>query len=119
MAAAITLYRSTVGKKVVMAVTGIILVGFVVAHMAGNLKIYLGPEAYNTYARFLRTVGEPLVPEETLLWVARIVLLGSVLLHIMAAVQLTQRSRASRNTSYAKTKRVQATYASRTMRWGA
>ena len=64
-----------VGKKVVMAVTGVVLVGFVIAHMAGNLKIFLGAEAIDSYALFLRTMGEPLVPYETLLWIARLVLL--------------------------------------------
>jgi succinate dehydrogenase / fumarate reductase cytochrome b subunit len=101
-----------------MAVTGIILVGFVVAHMVGNLKVFLGAEAINAYAGFLRDVGEPLLPRETLLWIARIVLLASVVLHIVAATQLTIQDRASRPQRYAVHKPVQATYASRTMRWG-
>lgn len=118
MVSALTLYRTSIGKKVVMALTGLILVGFVVAHMVGNLKIFLGAEAINVYAGFLRDVGEPLLPRETLLWIARIVLLGSVVLHIMAATQLTIQDRASRPQRYAVLKPVQATYASRTMRWG-
>ena len=101
-----------------MALTGLILVGFVVAHMVGNLKIFLGAEAINAYAGFLRDVGEPLLPRETLLWIARIVLLASVVLHITAATQLTIQDRASRPQRYAVHKKVQATYASRTMRWG-
>lgn len=117
MATALSLYRTTIGKKVVMAVTGLILVGFVVAHMVGNLKIYLGPEAINAYAGFLRDVGEPLFPRETLLWVARIVLLASVVLHIVAATQLTRLDYASRPQRYAM-KKVTTSYASRTMRWG-
>jgi succinate dehydrogenase / fumarate reductase cytochrome b subunit len=118
MVSAFTLYRTSIGKKVVMAITGIILVGFVVAHMVGNLKIFLGAEAINTYAGFLRDVGEPLLPREALLWIARLVLLGSVVLHIVAATQLTIQDRASRPQRYAVHKAVQATYASRTMRWG-
>lgn len=117
MAAALSLYRTTIGKKVVMAVTGMILVGFVVVHMVGNLKIYLGPEALNTYAGFLREVGEPLFPRETLLWVVRLVLLASVGLHILAAAQLTALDKASRPQRYA-VKKVTTSYASRTMRWG-
>lgn len=117
MAAALSLYRTTIGKKVVMAVTGLILVGFVVVHMVGNLKIYLGAEPLNAYAGFLRDVGEPVLPRETLLWVARIVLLGSVGLHILAAVQLTKLDYESRPQRYAVKKRT-TSYASRTMRWG-
>lgn len=117
VAAPLALYRTTIGKKVVMAVTGLILVGFVVAHMLGNLKIYLGADAINTYAGFLRDVGEPLVPRETLLWIARIVLLASVGLHILAAYQLTRLDLASRPQRYAM-KKVTTSYAARTMRWG-
>lgn len=118
MAPALALYRSTIGKKVVMALTGLILVGFVVAHMLGNLKIFTGAEHLNEYGEFLRTVGEPLFPYETLLWIARIVLLVSVVLHIVAATQLTMLDRASRPQRYAFHKKEQATYASLTMRWG-
>src|SRR5882724_3851576 len=73
---AATLWGTMVGKKVVMAVTGIVLVGFVIAHMLGNLKIFLGAEAIDAYAAFLRTMGEPLFPYGGMLWVVRIVLLG-------------------------------------------
>jgi succinate dehydrogenase / fumarate reductase cytochrome b subunit len=117
MVSTLTLYRSTIGKKVVMALTGLILVGFVVVHMLGNLKIFLGAEAINTYAGFLREVGEPLLPYETLLWIARLVLLASVVLHITAATQLTLLDRASRPQRYA-VKKVTTSYAARTMRWG-
>jgi succinate dehydrogenase / fumarate reductase cytochrome b subunit len=85
--------------------------------MVGNLKLYLGPEAINTYAAFLRDVGEPLFPREALLWTARIVLLVSVILHITAATQLTLLDRASRPQRYA-VKKVTTSYAARTMRWG-
>jgi succinate dehydrogenase / fumarate reductase cytochrome b subunit len=115
--AALTLYRSTIGKKVIMAVTGLILVGFVVVHMVGNLKIYTGAEHLNAYAGFLRTVGEPIFPHETLLWLVRIVLLASVGLHIWTATELTMLDRASRPQRYA-VKKATTSYAARTMRWG-
>ena len=81
---AATLWGTMVGKKVVMAVTGIVLVGFVIAHMLGNLKIFLGAEAIDAYAAFLRAMGEPLFPYSVLLWGVRIVLLACVALHITA-----------------------------------
>src|SRR6266478_4984516 len=93
---AVVLWSTVVGKKVVMAVTGIVLVGFVTAHMLGNLKIFLGAEAIDAYAEFLRTMGEPLFPNGLLLWVARIVLLTTIALHITAAVQLTRMNWAAR-----------------------
>lgn len=117
MAAVLSLYRTTIGKKIVMAVTGFILVGFVVIHMIGNLKIYTGAEHLNVYAEFLRTVGEPALPRETVLWIARIVLLASVGLHIWAATELTLLDRASRPQRYA-VKKATRSYAARTMRWG-
>src|SRR3989475_10551554 len=92
---AVVLWSTVVGKKVVMAVTGIVLVGFVIAHMLGNLKIFLSAQAIDTYAGFLRTVGEPLLPYGGMLWVVRIVLLTCVALHITAAGQLTRMSRAA------------------------
>ena len=113
------LWGTMVGKKVVMAVTGIVLVGFVIAHMLGNLKIFLGAQAIDTYAVFLRTMGEPLVPYSALLWVVRIVLLTCVALHITAAVQLTRMSRAARPHGYDTKESIATTYAARTMRWSA
>ena len=113
------LWGTMVGKKVVMAVTGIVLVGFVIAHMLGNLKIFLGAQAIDTYAAFLRTMGEPLFPYSVLLWVVRIVLLTCVVLHITAAVQLTRMSRAARPHGYDTKESIATTYAARTMRWSA
>jgi succinate dehydrogenase / fumarate reductase, cytochrome b subunit len=114
---AVVLWDTMVGKKVVMAVTGIVLVGFVVAHMLGNLKIFLGAQAIDTYAVFLRTMGEPLVPYSVLLWVVRVVLLTCVALHITAAVQLTRMSRAARPHPYETKVSLATTYAARAMRW--
>lgn len=113
-----TLYRSSIGKKAIMALTGLIYVGFVVIHMVGNLKIYTGAEHLNAYAGFLREVGDPVVPRETVLWIARIVLLAAITLHITMAVQLTRGELAARPVKYDTKNVVQASLASRTMRWG-
>jgi succinate dehydrogenase / fumarate reductase cytochrome b subunit len=118
MAAALTLYRSSIGKKAIMALTGLIGVGFLIGHMIGNLKVFLGAESFNTYAEFLREVGEPVLPYSTLLWIIRLVLIGCIALHMMAAYQLTRMDWAGRPVKYAQKKDVQATFASRTMRWG-
>jgi len=112
------LYRSAVGKKAVMAATGIVLFAFVLGHFLGNLKLYLGPAALNTYSRFLHTVGEPVVPANVLLWAVRLVLIGCAVLHVWAAWQLSRVSRAARPDAYVAGTRIHTTYASRTMRWG-
>jgi succinate dehydrogenase / fumarate reductase cytochrome b subunit len=111
-------YRSAVGKKAVMAVTGIALFGFVVAHVAGNLKAFAGPAAFNEYAAFLREVGHPLVPHQTVLWLLRITLLAAVALHIHAATSLVLMARRARPQDYVHLDPVQLDYAARTMRWG-
>src|SRR5258705_798023 len=113
----VALWSTMVGKKVVMAVSGAVLVAFVVGHMLGNLKIFLGAEAIDTYAVFLRTMGEPLVPYSVLLWVVRIVLLTCVALHITAAVQLTRMNWAARPEGYDTKRSIATTYAARTTRW--
>ena len=110
-------WGTMVGKKVVMAVTGMVLVGFVIAHMLGNLKMFLGPATIDAYASFLRTMGEPLVPYSLLLWVVRILLVTCVALHITAAVQLTRMSLAARPQDYDTKESIATTYAARTMRW--
>ncbi|HXO20304.1 MAG TPA: succinate dehydrogenase cytochrome b subunit [Thermoanaerobaculia bacterium] len=112
------LYSSAVGKKAVMAVSGIVLFGFVLGHMIGNLKLYEGPQVLNAYAAFLRSVGTPALPPSGLLWIVRSVLLVAVVLHIAAAWQVTMLSRAARPAGYARREMVHASYASRTMRWG-
>lgn len=118
MAATIAVYRTTIGKKFIMALTGIIGYGFVIGHMIGNLKVFLGADEFNHYAAFLRTVGEPLMPERTLLWIIRIVLLASVGLHIWAAVTLTRQAQTSRPVRYQQKKAIKASFASMTLRWG-
>jgi succinate dehydrogenase / fumarate reductase cytochrome b subunit len=110
-------YRSALGKKAVMALTGLVFWGFVLGHMAGNLKLFLGAEAINHYAEFLREVGEPLLPRTTLLWVARLILIASLVFHVHAAVALTALNRRARPQDYASHEMQNATFAARTMRW--
>jgi len=105
------LLATTIAKKVVMALTGVILTGFVLAHMIGNLLLYQGAEALNHYAELLQS--KPL-----LIWTARLVLLVSVGLHIWAALSLTRLNRAARPVAYRQTAYETSTYASRTMQWG-
>lgn len=104
---------SSIGRKAVMAVTGLILFGFVLAHLAGNLQIYMGDggAAINAYGQFLREVLHGAG-----LWIARGVLLVAVALHVWSATSLTLQNRAARPVAYAKTTYWESTYASRTMR---
>ena len=111
-------WRSAVGKKWVMAVTGIMLLGFVFAHMIGNLKIYLGAGPLNHYADWLRTLGEPALPRTVLLWIMRVGLMGAFFLHIVSAAQLTRMNHRARPTKYQSPRDyAAANFASRTMRW--
>ena len=112
------LYQSSIGKKFIMAITGFILFGFVLVHMWGNLHIFQGREKINAYGVFLRVVGEPFFADEQVLWLVRIVLLLSVVLHVAAAYQLTRMDLAGRPVGYAMRKNVANGYAARTMRWG-
>lgn len=111
-------WRSTLGKKAVMAVSGIVLFGYVLLHMLGNLKLYLGPESLNHYAEWLREVGAPLLPHEGALWLVRVVLLAAVAGHVWAAWQVTRASWRARPRAYETVERLQVDYAARTMRWG-
>lgn len=104
--------------KLLMSVTGAILVLFLIGHMYGNLKMFAGPEAFNEYAHHLRVLGEPILPYAGFLWIARVVLLACILGHIYSAAKLWSRANAARGSKYVVTKRVQQTYAARTMRWG-
>lgn len=103
-------YQTTLGKKVVMAITGAIMFGFVLGHMLGNLQAFLGREQLNHYAILLRTIPE-------LLWVVRAVLLLSVILHVVASLQLKKTQWDARPVDYAKRKPVGSSFASRTMIW--
>ncbi len=119
--------RSAVGKKALMAVTGIVLFGFVVGHLMGNLKLYQGrygdgPHAgeykIDVYGEGLRDLGAPILAPGQALWIARFVLLACVGIHIWAAWETTRQSWAARPVKYFKRAAVQSTYAARTMRWG-
>jgi succinate dehydrogenase / fumarate reductase cytochrome b subunit len=102
------LFCSSLGKKFLMAATGGVLVLFVIAHLAGNLQIFLGPEAINRYGNLLQTNTE-------LLWPARIILLATVLVHIWSAISLSRENAAARPVTYAQWNPTAASYASRTM----
>ncbi len=99
---------SSIGAKILMALSGLILFGFVLVHMAGNLQVFLGQDAYNAYAHFLKGLPE-------LLWPARLVLLSAVLLHIFSGLRLAAIDRAARPVAYAQRRYRQASWASRTM----
>ncbi|HET6759196.1 MAG TPA: succinate dehydrogenase cytochrome b subunit [Propionibacteriaceae bacterium] len=115
--------RSTVALKALMAVTGLLLISYLLAHMYGNLKAFAGPEAFNEYAHHLRTLGEPILPYSGALWLIRVVLIISVIGHMYAAFTLWSRARKARGglRRYHSNKArlgVQRTYASFTLRWG-
>lgn len=105
-------WSSTVGKKIVMAVSGLIMIGFVIVHMAGNLQLFEGAARLNTYSAFLHG------PANEALWILRVVLLAAVVAHVVAAYQLTVLDRAARPVPYAKRELQAATIGSRTMRVG-
>ena len=105
-------YRSTVGKKVIMAVTGLIWIGFVILHVAGNLQAFIGREKLNGYSALLHGMGAEL------LLAMRVVLFIALVLHILMAFQLTRMAKAARPVGYKKRDAQVSTLASRTMRWG-
>jgi|CXWL01.1.fsa_nt_gi succinate dehydrogenase / fumarate reductase cytochrome b subunit len=119
--------KSALFLKIVMAVTGLVLFGFVLSHMAGNLKLYLpvyadGPHAgqhpIDVYGHWLREIGTPALPHGAALWIARIGLLVAAVLHIGSALAVSRRSALARPEGYQVKKTIQADYAARTMRWG-
>ncbi|MCC5574357.1 succinate dehydrogenase cytochrome b subunit [Microtetraspora sp. AC03309] len=113
------LFASSNGKKAVMAVTGAILVLFLVGHMVGNLKSFFGADSFNHYAEWLRTVGSPAVPNRVLLTVVEIALVLAVALHMWSAVSLARRASKARPVKYAAKRKSQANgYATHTMRYG-
>ena len=110
---AVRFYEAPIGKKAIMAVTGVLLFGYVVVHLIANLLIFSSdPGQINRYAAFLHNPGN-IIP----LWVARLVLLAAVVLHIVASVQLWNLNRAARPARYYKKDDVPASYAARTMKW--
>jgi len=118
MRSVFSLYRSSVGKKIVMAVSGIILFLWVVAHMLGNLKVFFGQEAFDHYAHGLKTFGEPFLLEGQFLLISRFVMGGIILLHMVSALMVYLQSRAARRQGYKVQDDLTFAYASRTMRWG-
>jgi succinate dehydrogenase / fumarate reductase cytochrome b subunit len=106
------LWDSSVGKKAVMAVTGLVLVAYLITHVLANLLVFTGPDRINRYAAILHSTGGAL-------WAARLVLLVAAVLHIVAATQLALRRRAARPVGYAAGREPQvSTWAARTIRWG-
>jgi succinate dehydrogenase / fumarate reductase cytochrome b subunit len=110
MQRALTLRQTTIGKKVIMALSGVIIVGFTIGHFLGNLNLYLGPEAMNGYAAALQSLPP-------LIWGTRLVLLFAFTAHISAAVSLWLRNTKARGSRYAKRKDLATDYAARTMYW--
>jgi succinate dehydrogenase / fumarate reductase cytochrome b subunit len=111
-------FSNSVVKKAVMAVSGLIMIAYLIAHMIGNLHAFQGADDYNHYAEWLRTFGEPALPKRTILTLIEIVLVLSVVGHMWAAFSLWAQARRARPVAYVTKKRVQQSYASRTVRWG-
>ncbi len=113
-------WGSTIGKKLIVGVTGVILAAYVILHMLGNLKALQGngdggESSIDKYAEWLRTFGQPAIPREGILWGARAVLLAALIIHIVGIWQLIQRNREARPDGYQHPKRIQRSLASRTM----
>lgn len=113
-----SLYSTTIGKKIAMALAGLVLFGYLILHLAGNLKAFSGEAKFNEYSEFLREFGAPVFGHSQFLWLVRIVLLVAVLVHIVAYVQLWAKSRAARKIGYRKYDPAVFSRASKTMKWG-
>jgi succinate dehydrogenase / fumarate reductase cytochrome b subunit len=114
------LWGSTVGKKLIVAVTGVILAAYVILHMLGNLKTLQGPgsgagASVDVYGEWLRTFGEPVIPRDGILWTVRVVLLAAFVIHIIGVSQLIKRNRDARPEGHRSAKRIKRSFASRTM----
>ncbi|MFT4264148.1 MAG: succinate dehydrogenase cytochrome b subunit [Nocardioides sp.] len=110
--------RSTIALKLAMAISGVLFILFVLAHMYGNLKAFSGHDAYNEYAEHLRTLGTPMLPYAGALWILRVGLIVALVVHVTSAVLLWRRAAAARPVKYAVKKNVASSLSSRTMRWG-
>ncbi|MCW2821522.1 MAG: Succinate dehydrogenase/Fumarate reductase transrane subunit [Marmoricola sp.] len=110
--------RSTIFLKILSAVSGLLFIAFVLAHMYGNLKAFGGHDSFDAYAHHLRVLGEPILPYAGALWILRAVLILSLVVHVAAAVALWRRSAAARPVKYAMRKYRSSSFSSRTMRWG-
>ncbi|MFK4071367.1 succinate dehydrogenase [Streptomyces sp. NPDC029674] len=112
-----SMWGSTVGKKAVMAASGLVMIAYLVVHMVANAKIFFGAAGFDAYGHWLRVMGEPVLHREWGLWIARVVLLVSVIAHGVSAYQLSRRDIQARPTKYVH-KKPRTSYATRTMRWG-
>ncbi len=112
------LFRTSIGLKITMAISGIVFVGFVIGHMIGNMKVYLGAEVFNHYAEGLREFGAPFLGHEQFLWIARAVLIVALVVHVWSALKLTRQSHAARDEGYRKRASMEFSRSSRSMRWG-
>jgi succinate dehydrogenase / fumarate reductase cytochrome b subunit len=112
------LWRSNIGKKAVMATTGLLMLLFLIVHMLGNLKIFFGRTDFDDYAHWLRTIGHPILRNAWYLWIQRFGLLVIVALHAVSAYQLSRRDVQARPERYAHRLRPTASYATNTMRYG-
>jgi succinate dehydrogenase / fumarate reductase, cytochrome b subunit len=112
-------WDSSIGKKVLVAITGVYLALYVVLHALGNLKSFQGTgdgdPAIDRYAHWLRTLGDPALPHDGFLWLFRATLLGALILHVVLIVQLTRRNREARPAGYRDAPRIQRSFSSRTM----
>lgn len=104
-----SLFSSSIGRKILMAVSGVILIGFVIGHLVGNLQVFQEPDHINGYGQFLHSLGP-------LLWIARLVIIASVAVHVWAATMLTLENKKARGSEYGFQNTIRATLASRTMR---
>jgi len=114
----ISLYETTIGKKIAMALAGLVLFGYLVVHLIGNLKVFTGEQHFNEYSEWLRAFGAPALGHSQFLWIVRIILLAALIVHVVAFVQLWARSRAARAVGYRKYEPEVFSRASRTMKWG-
>jgi succinate dehydrogenase / fumarate reductase, cytochrome b subunit len=116
--ASVPIQATSIGRKLLMATSSIVLFLYVVGHLAGNLKVFFGPDPFNEYAAWLRVAGSPLFPGEGVIWIARVVLLGALLVHMGAYVQLWRQKRRARSTGYRTFDPQVFNWTSRTMAWG-
>ncbi|WP_141012655.1 succinate dehydrogenase cytochrome b subunit [Nocardioides sambongensis] len=110
--------RSTIALKILMAVSGLLFIAFVLAHMYGNLKAFSGEDSFNEYAEHLREIGEPMLPHEGALWIIRVGLIVALVVHVTCAVILAKRAARARPVKYVVKTNNGSSVSSRTMRWG-
>jgi succinate dehydrogenase / fumarate reductase cytochrome b subunit len=110
--------RNTIALKMLMAVSGIAFIGFVLAHMYGNLKAFAGHDAFNEYAHHIRELGEPILPHAGFLWITRVGLIVLLVVHVACAVALWRRAGRARTVKYVVKKNNASTFSSHWMRWG-